>query len=785
MRVEEPAREGLGTRWLGGDKRGAVLAAVGLLIAIYFLPTPAPLERAGNVIPLTATGKTCLGIMAFAVTLWVTEALPFAATSLLVVLLIPAFGIADFRSVVRASFGDPVIVFFIGVLILAAAFTISGLGTRLTYLVLLRVGTRTDRVLLGFLIVGALISMWITDIAVAAMLLPLAVGLLNDAGVRPGHSNFGRALMIATAFGPLIGGIATPAGTAANLVAIAQLKQLANVDVSFLRWMGLGVPASLLMIPFAWRILLWLFPPEIERLPISADAIRARLHELGPLRRAESRTLLVFGVVVALWLFTSLPVEAVGLGAGVAMFLPGIRVLSWKEAEAHVEWGGVMMIVAGLSLGLVVFDSGAARWLAWVLLGEITSVPDVLRPFVIVLAVAGLHMLFSSNTVTATIIIPILVALATDLRLDPWTTVAPAAFTSSLAFILVSEGPTTIIPYSAGYFSIRDMAKAGILMTIAAAACVAATQWAERTLSLDLRAVHDTPAAGIERVAAVHDAAVVPEHQVAGAPLVTPRQRGVCGRLPDAIEQRVGLVERQPLEPRVAASPEVEMPPPGFGMNADKGMKRPGRGPRIVARRDAGADVSAAVVRAVMLDAQRQRELPQVVRERIPRAIHGAEARVASARRDFERMERARFRRIREVRHIGMPDGFARAEAADGDAVLDDVRDDVDLGIAVDEPAAVLLDGRLIERPEAAAERDQIGVAQLLIAQQDDSVIEPRLVQSRERRVIDRRRIDAAHFGTECGAGRDDVNSVAQRGHVEYGKIPDSARGFERWTLTR
>ncbi len=463
------------------DRKALILAgAILLLVTIHLLPSPAPLERSGTLIPLTANGKTCLGIMAFAVILWVTETLPFAATSLLVLLIIPAFGVEDFRAVVRVGFGDPVITFFIGVLMLSAAFTTSGLGTRLTYLVLLRVGTRTDRVLLGILVVGTLISMWITDIAVAAMLLPLGVGLLHDAGLRPGQSNFGRSLMIATAFGPLIGGIATPAGTAANLVAMGQLKQLVSVDVSFWRWMGLGVPASLMMIPFAWWILRWLFPPEIDRLPITTDAIRARLQELGPLRRGESRTLLVFVVAVALWLITSLPVEAVGLGAGVALFLPGIRVLSWKEAEAQVEWGGVMLIVAGLSLGLAVYDTGAARWLAWVLLGQITAVPDPLRPFVIVLAVAGLHMLFSSNTVTASIIIPILVALATDLHLDPWATVAPAAFTSSLAFILVSEGPTTIIPYSSGYFSIRDMAKAGILMTLAAAASVATTQYVVR-----------------------------------------------------------------------------------------------------------------------------------------------------------------------------------------------------------------------------------------------------------------------------------------------------------------
>jgi sodium-dependent dicarboxylate transporter 2/3/5 len=169
------------------------------------------------------------------------------------------------------------------------------------------------------------------------------------------------------------------------------------------------------------------------------------------------------------------PIEAVGLLGGLCLFLPGVRVLTWKEAEQGIEWGGIMLIVAGLSLGLAVFESGAARWLAWLLLGQITLVPALFRPFAIVLAVAGFHLMFSSNTVTASIITPILVALAKDLQLDAWAVVAPAAFTSSLAFILVSEGPTTIIPYSAGYFSIKDMAKAGIWMTVGAAACVAAS----------------------------------------------------------------------------------------------------------------------------------------------------------------------------------------------------------------------------------------------------------------------------------------------------------------------
>jgi solute carrier family 13 (sodium-dependent dicarboxylate transporter), member 2/3/5 len=464
----------------------ALAAALGLMLIIMLAPSPPALQRAGNVIELTANGQTCLAIMAFAVTLWLTEAMPFAATSLLVLVLIAAVGIADYRTVVRAGFGDPIVTFILGALMLSAAFTRSGLGTRLAYHVLLRVGTRTDRVLLGMLVVGTGISMWIPDVAVAAMLMPVAVGLLRDAGLQPGKSQFGRALMISVAFGPLIGGIATPAGTAANLVAIAQLQQLAGIEISFATWMAYGTPPAILMVPFAWWILLWLFPPEIPQLPVTVGEVRERLAQLGAPSRVERATLVIFLGVITAWVVTPLvdtwsggriapPIEAVALAGGACLFLPGVKALTWKEAEREIEWGGLMLIIAGLALGLVVFESGAARWLAWILLGELRNVPDLVQPVIIVLAVAALHMMFSSNTVTATIIVPILIALATDLRLDTWALVAPAAFTSSLAFILVSEGPTTIIPHASGYFSIKDMAKAGILMTIAAAACVAVT----------------------------------------------------------------------------------------------------------------------------------------------------------------------------------------------------------------------------------------------------------------------------------------------------------------------
>lgn len=481
--------------WPSTERARAATIAVAVLVmlGIDALPEPAPLARAGEVIALTDGGKACLAILAFAIILWVTEAVPFAVTALFVVLLVPLFGIADYEAVVRAGFGNPLITFFIGVLLLSTGFSRSGLGTRMVLHVLRVVGTRTDRVLLGFLVVGALLSMWITDMSVAAMLLPLGVGVLRDARLEPLKSNFGRALMISCAFGPLIGGIGTPAGAGANLAAVGYLRELAGVEITFVYWMVYGVPASLLMIPIAWRLLLRAFPPEIERLPLADAEVTDRIAALGRPTRLETWTLAVFAGTITVWLTTPLlaglsggridpPPHAVALCGGLLLFLPGLRVLDWKQTQREMDWGGVILIVAGLSLGVMVFETGAARWLAQVLLGRLAFVPGVVQPFVIVLAVAALHLLFSSNTVTGAIIMPILIALAQDLGLDVWTVAAPAAFTSSLAFILVTESPTNVLPYSAGYFTIRDMAKVGVVMTLGAAVCVTVAVVAVRAL---------------------------------------------------------------------------------------------------------------------------------------------------------------------------------------------------------------------------------------------------------------------------------------------------------------
>jgi sodium-dependent dicarboxylate transporter 2/3/5 len=464
-------------------KFGFFIFAFALVGIIGILPSPDPLIKGGELIPLAWSAKATLGLLVAAIVLWITEVIPFGITALLIMLLIPVFGIDSFKNVIMLGFGNQIIAFFIGVLILSSAFTRSGMGNRLSTLILTIMGTRTKMVILGFIIVGTLLSMWITDMAVAAILMPLGVAILKQSGVKPLESNFGKGLMISCAWGPLFGGIATPSGCGPNPLTIGFLKGLAHIDIDFLTWMSMGLPAALLMIPAGWFVITTIFPPEIERVPFAKEEIRKNLADMGPLGAREKWTLSIFLMTICAWITSPLiksvtggmidmPMQAIALFGALLLFLPGIEVISWKEAQEDVDWGGIILICAGISLGMVVYNTGAARWLSWLLLGPVVQLPSVIRVFVIVLGVSFLHLAFSSNTVTGTIIIPLLIALAADLNINPWLVCAPAAFTSSLAFILVTETPTNVIPYSAGYFAIKDMAKAGIAMTLVAALCV-------------------------------------------------------------------------------------------------------------------------------------------------------------------------------------------------------------------------------------------------------------------------------------------------------------------------
>ena len=438
--------------------------------------------------PASAQGgqaaMAALGVLAFCLVLWVTEALPFHITGLLSLALLTVFKVGKYKEIISTGFGNDIVVFFIGVLVLAAFITKSGLGKRISVVILSVTGNDTRRILLGFLVTGTLLSMWITDMAVAAMLMPLARAILREEGAEPMKSNFGKALMISVAWGALIGGIATPAGCGSNPIALQFLSSMAGIRLSFLDWMSYGLPSALLLLLPAWGILLAFFPPEMRNLKVSREKLREELRSMPPMDREERITLAVFVLTVLVWILTPFIQKPIGmvieisfpvLIAACLFFLPGMSRTKWKEIEGDVDWAGILLIVSGLSLGTYLYKTGAAEWLSVILLGGIGSVPLFAQLFLVTLGVCLLKVVFSSNTVTATILIPLIIGLGKALGMNVAAVTLAAGLTSSLAFILVTTTPTNVIPFNTGYFGIKDMAKAGLALTVVASVVIAAT----------------------------------------------------------------------------------------------------------------------------------------------------------------------------------------------------------------------------------------------------------------------------------------------------------------------
>ncbi|MFR0873845.1 MAG: SLC13 family permease [Bilophila wadsworthia] len=327
-----------------------------------------------------------------------------------------------------------------------------------------------------FIAIGTMTSMWVTDMAVAAMLLPLGVSILESSGCKPLQSNFGRALMIGIVWGALIGGTATPAGCGPNVLAMQYVRDMAHMDVSFAQWMAVGVPGAMIMVPLGWFCLMKLFPPEFREIPTSLESIRAELNALGGLNTKEIRTLVVFLTMVTLWLGGSnlepyigfkAPEGFVALLGFVLLFVPGLRVFDdWKVAAKSIDWGGLVLIAGGISAGMMLASTGAARWLAWGMLSGVGELHPVLRVLAVIGMVELLKIFFSSNSVTGAVVMPLIIALAMDIGMNPWILAGPAGIATSMAFIMVTSSPTNVIPYSSGYFRISEFAKSGVVMTI-------------------------------------------------------------------------------------------------------------------------------------------------------------------------------------------------------------------------------------------------------------------------------------------------------------------------------
>ena len=441
----------------GVATRAGVVLAILVVLVTLLLPTPEGLSPGG---------KNLAGVFVVAIILWVTEGIPIAVTSLLVIVLQALMQIASPRAAI-AGFMTPVFFFVLAMFCIAQVVVDSGLARRFAVALLIRSGQDSRRVVLAFMVGTAAISMIVSDVPAAAVWMSMALPLLVRINAVPGRSAFGKALMIGIPFAAFIGGVATPAGSSINILALFQIEQFGEVRVSFLQWMGLGIPMTILLTPIAWWVLMRCFVPEMQTIG-DPEELRQERRALGGLTASEKKVVGLLSVMVVLWIasswFPAIDTTMVAMGGAVAMFVPGINLLTWPRAQHTIGWDALMLVGGVTSLGAAAGSTGLAGYL-------VATLPDMqLWPVAAVILLVStvtvlIHLPVPINPAIVGVLIPpiALLALATDQ--NPALYTLPVAFTASCAMLLPLDA-VAVITYAKGYYKMTDMLVPGAIISV-------------------------------------------------------------------------------------------------------------------------------------------------------------------------------------------------------------------------------------------------------------------------------------------------------------------------------
>ena len=430
-------------------------------------------------------GDAVIAVALWMVIWWITETLHIAVTALLPLILFPLLKVMPIADV-GANYGSPIIFLFFGGFVLALALEKVNLHKRIALNIVKLTGTTPNKVVLGFMLATAFMSMWISNTASTVVMLPIAISviklLINDEdGFTKADKNFALSIMLGIAFAANAGGIATVIGTPPNSVLIGLLENQYNIQISFLSWMSFGLPFSIIMIAAVYFVLVkWMFPCKDIVFISSVNVIDDEINNLGKISKEEKRVLTIFAITVFLWitrtiinaLFPGLKLSdtvisligAVSLFAIPMSFKKGNFILQWKDTD-RLAWGILILFGGGLALAKGMASSG--------LVGLITDT----------IAAGNFHILFTvsllivlmlfmtelmSNVALVAVLAPVVAGIAIGLNTPILNVLIPVTMASSCAFMLPMATPPNAIVFASGYVKVKEMVKAGIVLNIIA-----------------------------------------------------------------------------------------------------------------------------------------------------------------------------------------------------------------------------------------------------------------------------------------------------------------------------
>lgn len=445
----------------------------GLLVLLFFKPEGLP-----------QVGQATAAVAVLMAIWWATEAIPVAVTAFLPLILFPVLGIAAIGET-APSYAHPTIYLFLGGFVIALAIERAGLHRRLALTIFRYVDVNGRSLVGGFMVVAALLSMWISNTSTALMMLPIAMSVL--AVIRdqmPGmsqreRSDFETALLLGLAYGATLGGMTTLVGTPPNAFMSGFMETNYGIEVDFARWMIVGVPLAIIMLPVSWFMLTRIiFKVDFRASPEAREEMRNLGGHVGPLTKAEVRIALLFLLLVIGWIgrkplsaafgIEGLSDAGIAMTAALAAFLipsgsqPG-SLLNWSDTQ-RLPWGVLILFGGGLALAGGMSSTGLTLWIGQ----QLAPLSDVHIALLIVAATALVIFLteLTSNLATTATFLPVIAALAVETGNDPLLFVIPVTLAASCAFMLPVATPPNAIVFSSGYLSIPRMMRAGIVLNI-------------------------------------------------------------------------------------------------------------------------------------------------------------------------------------------------------------------------------------------------------------------------------------------------------------------------------
>lgn len=433
-----------------GTLKGMVIFVIAALVSVFVY----------QLLPFEASANKGLALLLFIGTLWLTEALHVTITALLVVVVGAFLGIDEVTiKTGLQSFSNPIIYLFFGGFALAAALHVQQLDKKIALKLITFSKGRLDIAVMLIFAVTAFLSMWISNTATAAMMLPLALGLLTQVDREKDRGTF-VFVLLGIAYAASLGGLGTPVGSPPNGIAVKAL------GMSFSEWMMFGVPMVIILLPVLMFAMYLVLKPNLKR--------RVDLQQTDDIPWTKTRlmTIAVFVITAFAWIFSKKIGELAGVGdmdaiiaLAAACTVVSFGLVSWKQVSDNTDWGVLMLFGGGIALSNILKVSGAS-----LILGQsVAHALSVAPIFVILLVVAGFIIFlteFASNTASAALLVPVFAAIAEQMGLPEQVLVLIIGIGASCAFMLPVATPPNAIVFGTGLIKQSEMVKIGIILNI-------------------------------------------------------------------------------------------------------------------------------------------------------------------------------------------------------------------------------------------------------------------------------------------------------------------------------